>query len=65
MPRRDAVLSERVAPGEICVFPVKGGYAAEYKIGRAKLPVPVLGNDAAKVMADAKRWLKTPIGGRS
>lgn len=63
MPRRDAVISERIDAGEICVFPIKGGYAAEYKIGRTKIPVPVRGDDAAAVMTDAKRWLKAPIWG--
>lgn len=67
MPRRDAILSERLdsgsTRGELCVFPVKaGGYAAEYMLGRAKLPVPVVGLDAVAVMASAKKWLKTPMG---
>lgn len=69
MPRRDAVLSERVDTGpmrgELCVFPLKtGGYAAEYKLGRAKLPTPIVGTDASAVLADAKKWLKTPMGTR-
>jgi len=66
MPRRDAILSERVDSagmrGELCVFPVKNGFSAEYKLGRHKLPVPIVGPDAIAVMTDAKKWLKTPMG---
>lgn len=69
MPRRDAILSERIDTGrmrgELCVFPLRtGGYTAEYKLGRAKLPVPIVGDDPGAVMVDAKKWLKTPIGAR-
>lgn len=65
MARRDAILSERVAGGEICVFPVKGGYAAEYKLGRAKLPIPIpSSSDAAAMMSLAKSWLAAPIYGK-
>jgi len=66
--RKDAILSERLDSrgirGDVCVFPSKSGrYVAEYKLGAVKLPVPVTGRTAVEVMAAARKWLTTSVGG--
>lgn len=66
--RKDAVLSERLDSrgirGDVCVFTSpSGNYVAEYKLGRVKLPVPVTGETAIEVMAAARKWLTTSVGG--
>lgn len=65
--RKDAVLSERLDSrgirGDVCVFPSKGHYVAEYKLGAFKMPVPVVGRTAIEALAAARKWLTTSVGG--
>lgn len=56
---------EKVDRGKIEVFRTnQGGFVAEYTVGTVKFQVPASGRTPDEAMANAKKWLTTPIGAR-